>query len=44
VNEGFVKSYRTEGYAIARALFTPAETAAIGEACDTLHAAGIAHP
>jgi len=44
VNEGFVESYRTQGYAIARALFTPAETAAIGEACDTLHAAGIAHP
>lgn len=44
MDEGFVESYRTEGYAIARALFTPAETAAIGEACDTLHAAGIAHP
>jgi len=44
VKEGLVESYRTQGYAIACALFTPAETAAIGEACDTLHAAGIAHP
>ncbi len=37
------RSYRTQGYAIARALFTPAETASIAEACDRVHAAGIAH-
>lgn len=38
-----VSTYREQGYAVVRGLFTPAEIAAIGEAVDEAEAAAAAH-
>ena len=41
--DDYSEQYRSEGYAIVRGLFSPAEVAAIGAAIDQLHAEGVAH-
>jgi len=41
--DSYVADYHRDGYAIVRAVFSPAEIAEIGAAVDQIHAEGIAH-